>query len=79
MTEAVWPIIMNGSSTGWPPIHVKIRVLATRVQKKAFVSGRNVRLRCLEVWRIGMRNKTKIEKSKARTPPSLFGIERRMA
>jgi len=35
--------------------------------------------RCFEVWRNGTSIKMRIEKRSARTPPSLFGIERRMA
>lgn len=49
MIEAIWPMIMNGCSTGCPPIHVRIIVLATRSQNKGWVIGRKVRLRCLEV------------------------------
>lgn len=32
--EATWPMMMNGCSTGWPPIHVRISKLATSVQKR---------------------------------------------
>lgn len=52
---------------------------ATRSQNKNCVMGRKVRARCLEVWRIGTTIKTRIENRRARTPPSLLGIERRMA
>jgi len=38
-----------------------------------------VRPRCLEVCRNGTSIRTKMEASKASTPPSLLGIERRMA
>lgn len=41
--------MMNGCSTGWPPIHVRIIVFATKSQNKSCVIGRKVRLRCLEV------------------------------
>ena len=77
--DAIWPIIMNGCSTGMPPIHVRIATSATRVQNRNWVMGRKVRLRCLEVWRMGTTIRTRIDESNARTPPSLFGIERRMA
>lgn len=30
--EANCPMIINGCSTGWPPIHVRISRLATRIQ-----------------------------------------------
>lgn len=72
-------MIINGCSTGIPPIQVKTITSATRSQKRNWVKGRNVRLRCLEVCRIGTRNSTRIEANRARTPPSLFGIDRRMA
>lgn len=62
-----------------PPIQVRIATSATRVQNKNCVIGRNVRPRCLDVWRIGTTIKTRIENRRAKTPPSLFGIERRMA
>ena len=71
--------MMNGSSTGCPPIQVKIRVLATSVQKNSLAKGRNIRVRCLEVWRNGIRNRIMIENRRAKTPPNLFGIERRIA
>ena len=38
-----------------------------------------MRPRCLEVWRTGTSNSTRIEAKSASTPPSLFGIERRIA
>lgn len=43
------------------------------------MKGRNVRLRCLDVCRTGTTINTRIEQRSAKTPPSLFGIERRMA
>lgn len=30
--EANWPMMINGCSTGWPPIHVRMKRLATRIQ-----------------------------------------------
>lgn len=77
--EASWPIMINGYSTGWPPIHVKMRRLATRIQYRVWVIGRNVRLRCFEVWRNGRKAKIRIDRTKATTPPNLLGMERRMA
>lgn len=35
--------------------------------------------RCLETWRRGIRNRIRTEAARARTPPSLFGMDRRMA
>lgn len=71
--------MMNGYSTGWPPIHVRIRRSATRIQYIVCVIGRKVRVRCFEVWRNGMRAKIRIDRIRASTPPSLLGIDRRMA
>ena len=36
-------------------------------------------LRCLDVWSRGIKIRTKIEKIRARTPPSLLGIDRKIA
>lgn len=36
-------------------------------------------MRCFDRWIKGITNKIKIEKRRAKTPPSLFGIERRIA
>lgn len=36
-------------------------------------------LRCFDVWSMGMRIKMRIERTRARTPPSLLGIDRRIA
>lgn len=72
-------MMMKGCSTGIPPIQVKMSTSATRVQNNSCVRGRNVRLRCLDVWRKGTIIRTRIEDSSARTPPSLLGIERRIA
>lgn len=77
--DASWPIIINGCSTGWPPIHVKMKRLATRIQYRVWVIGRNVRLRCFEVCKNGRKAKIRIDRTKATTPPSLLGMERRIA
>lgn len=54
-------------------------MLAIRVQNRNCAAGRNVRARCLDMWRVGTTSNTRIEASRASTPPSLLGIERRMA
>lgn len=77
--DATWPIIIKGCSTGIPPIQVRMATSAIRVQKRNWERGRNVTPRCFEVWRIGTTISTKIDANKAKTPPSLLGIERRMA
>lgn len=58
---------------------MRIITSATRVQNKNCPMGRKVRLRCLEVWRKGTTIRTRIEARRARTPPSLLGMERRIA
>lgn len=77
--EASWPMIMKGCSTGWLPTHVRIRRLATRVQNRSWESGRKVRVRCFDLWRKGIKNRISTDAARARTPPSLLGIDRRMA
>lgn len=72
-------MIINGSSTGCPPIHVSTRRSATRDQNRIWVSGRNEAVRCFDVCKVGIRNKIRMENSRASTPPSLFGIDRRIA
>lgn len=42
-------MVIKGSSTGWPPIHVRMAVLAISAQKKVFAIGRNIRERSLDV------------------------------
>ena len=77
--EAICPMIINGCSTGIPPIQVRISTSATRVQNRNWVSGRKVSPCCLEVCKRGTSISTKIENSSASTPPSLLGIDRKMA
>lgn len=71
--------MMNGCSTGMPPIQVRISISATRAQNKNWVRGRKVSPRCLEVCKIGTTIRTRIENKRASTPPSLLGIDRRIA
>lgn len=78
-TEAIWPIMMKGCSTGIPPIQVRIITSATRAQNINWAMGRKVRPCCLDVWSRGTTIRTRIENSRAKTPPNLLGIERRMA
>ena len=71
-------MMMKGCSTGWLPIQVRIR-LATRSQNRVWESGRKVIVRCLDLWRKGIRKRMRTEAARASTPPSLLGMERRMA
>lgn len=77
--EATCPIMMNGFSTGCPPIHVSTNRLAIRDQNRICVSGRNWVVRCFDVCRAGIRNNTRMDIRRASTPPNLFGIDRRIA
>ena len=45
---------MNGCSTGYPPIHVSVRSSATRTQNMHWQNGRNIILRCLDIWGSGI-------------------------
>lgn len=72
-------MIMNGCSTGWLPTQVRMSRLATRAQNRTCEIGRKVSERCLDLCRSGARNRTRTEAARASTPPSLFGMERRMA
>lgn len=77
--EAVWPIRINGCSTGWLPIQVRVMVVAENVQNRNCEVGRNIMACCLDVCSKGMAARIRIDRSSARTPPSLFGIDRRIA
>lgn len=75
----IWPRRINGSSTGCLPIQVSIRNTVVRSQNRVCDAGRNVLACFLEVCSRGTKNKTSIDASRAITPPSFFGMERRMA
>lgn len=71
--------MMNGCSTGIPPIQVRITMSAIKTQKRTWVMGRNIVPRCFDVWRMGTTIRTRMDPRRARTPPSLLGMDRRMA
>ena len=77
--EETCPSKMNGSSTGWLPIQVRITKVVVRSQKNVCEAGRNVLAWFLELWRRGTRNKIRIEARRAITPPSFLGIDRSIA
>ena len=77
--EASWPMMMNGCSTGCPPIHVSVMRSATSIQNRHCLSGRNIMPRCLDVCSMGIKIRIRMEATRANTPPSLLGIERRIA
>lgn len=53
--------------------------VAASSQNRHWLRGRNVMLRCLEVWRRGKMVRIRMDMVSARTPPSLLGIDRRIA
>lgn len=77
--DASWPMMMKGCSTGCPPIQVSVNKSATNSQNKHWLRGRNIILRCFDVWSSGIRARIRIDRTRARTPPSLFGMDRRIA
>lgn len=77
--DASWPMIINGCSTGCPPIQVSVSRSATKSQNIHWLSGRNIMLRCFDVCRSGIRIRIRIDRTRASTPPSLLGMDRRMA
>ena len=77
--EATWPKKTNGYSTGCLPIHVRIKKVATSVQKAACDNGRKDLDSFFEVFSSGIKNSTKMAATSAITPPSFFGMDRRMA
>lgn len=77
--DASCPIMIYGCSTGCPPIHVRVRRSATSNQNKHWLNGRKIMLRWLEVCRRGIMIRIRIENTRASTPPSLLGIDRRIA
>lgn len=52
---------------------------AIKVQNRNCVIGRNIVPRCFDVWRKGTTSSTRIDPRRASTPPSLLGMDRRMA
>lgn len=79
MMDASCPMIIYGCSTGCPPIHVSVSRSAAKIQKRHWLNGRNIMLRCLDTCNRGIRMRIRIESTRARTPPSLLGIDRRIA
>lgn len=53
--------------------------LVTRIHRRDWLNGRNVMARCFEIWSMGSSIRIIIENTNASTPPSLLGIDRRIA
>lgn len=73
------PIITYGSSTGRAPIQVRINQLATIVQNISCAIGLNEYPVFVLVFENGRMNRISRAIASAITPPSLFGMERRIA
>lgn len=52
---------------------------ATSSQNRHWLMGRNIIPRCFDVWSRGVMARIRIESTRASTPPSLLGIDRRIA
>jgi len=74
----IWPIISNGYSTGFAPIQVRMMNVILINQKVIFF----IMLNFIEISFWFLKDKIikiRMEATKAITPPSLLGIDRRMA
>lgn len=77
--DDICPTMINGSSTGQLPIHDKIIKLAIISLNRVCVRGRNVEAWLLELCSSGIVKRIRTDETRAITPPSLLGIERKMA
>lgn len=73
----VCPIVIYGSSTGLAPIHVRIKAILMKDQNNTFFCVENFLFK--EFFFIIGARRMRIEASIANTPPSLDGIDRRIA
>jgi hypothetical protein len=55
-----------------------VRRSAVSAQNKRCLIGQNIKLHCLDVWRRGKAATIRIDNTRAMTPPSLLGIDRRI-
>lgn len=77
-TLVSWPIRIYGSSTGFPPIQVKMKHSPINIQNNSFRLGLiAVELNLVEA--IGSINKIAIAATSLTTPPNLLGIDRKIA
>lgn len=75
----ICPTVINGSSTWQAPKYIKAIKLATKTQKANRINGRNCAPRIRDVSSRGIASKISRAMNIARTPKSLFGIDRRIA
>lgn len=77
--DAIWPINKYGCSTGFLPIHVKIKNIIINIQNNNWFNGKNIFDLILLYIVNGIIIKIKIDINNAITPPNLLGIERKIA
>ena len=70
---------MYGLSTGFCPNQPKSKKSETKNQYTGANNGRNLAERNHDKFNLGKNKRINIDKNIARTPPSLFGIERNIA
>lgn len=75
----ICPIKTYGSSTGRAPIQVKINKTLNSAQIENFITKLKEFDLNIQNFKKGKTYNTATDKTKAITPPSLLGIERRMA
>ena len=74
----ICPVRMYGSSTGRAQIHVSKITVFVIDQNSTWLIGQNRVSRNFDLF-VGIMNKIAIDIARAITPPSLFGIDRRIA
>lgn len=75
----ICPSHSKGSSTGRPPIHVRRAAFEAMDQKRSWLGGTNAVPLIAGRLMMGRAKRIKIAANIAITPPSLFGIDRRIA
>jgi hypothetical protein len=78
ITLATCPVLSYGGSTGLAPIQVSTVKIEKNVHMIAFALGKNLEDFIVFLFVISSRS-AKIDASSANTPPSLDGIDRRIA
>lgn len=74
----VWLMMMYGGSTGFVAAHEMVMNVEINVQNISCDRGRKVIGRKWAVCVNGVVNRIMIDITRARAPPSLFGMDRRM-
>lgn len=75
----ICPMFSYGGSTGCDPIHVRMITTFAKLQNAIFDMGLGDSVRARFFCVIGKIIRIRIDTMRATTPPSLLGIERRMA